>query len=250
MKKSALVLGAVVSFAVYPAAAQTVQVSPPPPDLPPPPPAAAPAAAVPAPAAPPPAQKSFGNAGTLAFAASTSLDVGYHGKSPATGPHVDNFSVVVSPNVQYFVIDGLSLGGVVSVGYGTSAPSSGTVQGSVSGTRFAVGPTVGYDLWLVRGLLSVWPQATFLFESVHTSVEAAPAIGATAAAPPPTTTSNTIMNVGVFVPFLLHPVRHFFFGVGPYFNADVYSKTTSGGTTGNGDENLNVGLAGQIGGWL
>ena len=58
------------------------------------------------------------------------------------------------------------------------------------------------------------------------------------------------MNVGVYVPLLIHPVKHFHFGVGPYFNVDLSSKESSGSTSVDGDKNLRVGVAFEVAGWL
>ena len=58
------------------------------------------------------------------------------------------------------------------------------------------------------------------------------------------------MNVGVFVPLLIHPVKHFHFGVGPYFDIDVSSKESSGNVSVDGDKNMHVGIRAEVAGWL
>jgi hypothetical protein len=179
-------------------------------------------------------EKEFGDQGVIAFGAATSLNFGYRQISPVSGPSNNAIDILVVPEIQYFVINGLSVGGIVTFEW--NKPNTGDAT-----TTIGVGPTVGYNLWLTPESLSLWPQATFSYNNLSTTIS--------------TPTGNvsgslTTMNVGVFVPLLIHPVKHFHFGIGPYFNIDVSSKESAGNTSSDFDKAMNVGIKGEIAGWL
>jgi hypothetical protein len=180
-------------------------------------------------------EKEFGDQGVVAFGAATSLNLGYTQTSPPSGPSSNITNISIVPEIQYFVITGLSVGGIVVFDW--AKPSTGD-----STTTIGIGPTVGYNFWISPGLLSLWPQATFTFNNASTSIPSP--TGGTVSG------SLTTTNVGVFVPLLIHPVKHFHFGVGPYFNIDLSSKESAGGTSVDGDKAMNLGIRGEIAGWL
>jgi hypothetical protein len=186
--------------------------------------------------------KEFGDQGVIAIGAATSLDLSYTSTSPPSGSGSNTIHIGIEPEVQYFVINALSVGGVVAFDWAQASASGGS-SASASTTTFGIGPTVGYNVWLKPSLLSLWPQAEFLFSNVN-----AAASGSGVASIPSTT--NTVMTVGLFVPLLIHPVEHFHFGIGPYFDIDVSSKTSSGSSSADGDKNTVFGLKGEIAGWL
>ena len=138
--------------------------------------------------------------------------------------------------MQYFVAEGISLGGTLLFDW--NKPNQGDAT-----TTFGIGPTVGYNLWLSPGSLSLWPQATFLFETASGPVGTSSTGGTISG-------SLTKMNVGVFVPLLIHPVKHFHFGVGPKFNIDVSNKASSGGASVDLPKDMNIALAFEVAGWL
>ena len=182
-------------------------------------------------------EREFGNPGVIAIGGDTSANVGFTQHTPPNGgSSTNNLDLNLAPNVQYFVAEGISLGGTLLVDW--NKPNQGDAT-----TTFGIGPTVGYNLWLSPGSLSLWPQATFLFETVSgpfgTSSTGASVSG-----------SETRMNVGVFVPLLIHPVKHFHFGVGPKFNIDVSNKASAGGASADLPKDMNIALAFEVAGWL
>jgi hypothetical protein len=236
MKKLALAIVAASAFVAVPSFAQ---VRPEPPrgrvDAPPPPP--------PEPRPEPPTgraeagEREFGNPGVLAFGGTTSAVFAYQNTSPPTGSSTNAIELGLQPDIQYFVIEGLSLGGTINFNW--VHPNQGG-----DSTTFGIGPTVGYNVWITPGSLSLWPQATFSFNNTSLSVPNATGGGTTSA------TLQT-MNVGVMVPLLIHPAKHFHFGVGPFFNIDVSSKETLGSApAADYNKLMNVGLAVDVGGWL
>jgi hypothetical protein len=182
--------------------------------------------------------KEFGDQGVIAIGAATSLDLSFRSTSPPTGNGFNTTQLSIEPEIQYFVIDSLSVGGIAYIDW---SRTSGSGNGpSPSATTFGIGPTVGYNVWLKAGFLSLWPQAEFLFNDVNNSP----------GAPNTPSTTNTVMTVGLFVPLLIHPVEHFHFGVGPYFDIDVSSKTSAGNQSNDADKDTVFGIKGEIAGWL
>jgi hypothetical protein len=234
MKKLALTIGAAAALIAAPAFAQTERPEPPtkrgdaPPEPPRPEPPTGRAEAA--------GEKEFGNPGVLAIGGDTSLNFQYQNDSPPTGSSSNIINLGIAPNVQYFVIEGLSLGGTLVFDW--QHPNQGSDV-----TTFGIGPTVGYNLWLSPGSLSLWPQATFTFNTGSTNVPNPTGTGQVSA-------TLTTMNVGVFVPLLIHPVKHFHFGVGPFFKIDVSSKESIGNNSGDYDKFMNVGIAAEVAGWL
>jgi len=194
--------------------------------------------------------REFGDQGVIAVGAATSLDLSYTSTSPPAGSGSNAINVGIEPEVQYFVINGLSLGGVVVFDW-TQAKDSTAGSSATTVTSFGIGPTVGYNVWITPGTLSLWPQAEFLFTDVSVSGSSTTTTtgGITTTSSTPSN-SGTVMTLGLFVPLLIHPVKHFHFGVGPYLDVDLSSKVSSGGTTTDGDKNTVFGIKAEIAGWL
>lgn len=144
-------------------------------------------------------------------------------------------SFTLAPQVHYFVIDGLSLGGTAIFGY--TKPDQGDAE-----TTYGIGPTIGYNAWLSPGLVSLWPQVTFLYTASTSSQ------GSINGQSLSETTSRA--TIGVFVPFEIHPVKHFNIGIGPTFAYDLSASISSGGQSADTDKLTSFGAAGFIGGWL
>ncbi|HEY8090597.1 MAG TPA: hypothetical protein VIF09_22200, partial [Polyangiaceae bacterium] len=157
MKKLVAVTLGLVTCSLSPVA--FAQDRPAPPELrpaPPPPPEGRPAPPEPRAEA---GEKEFGNPGTIAIGGDTSANIGFTQTTPPNGgSSTNNLDLNLAPNVQYFVAEGISLGGTLLVDW--NKPNQGDAT-----TTFGIGPTVGYNLWLSPGSLSLWPQATFLFET-------------------------------------------------------------------------------------
>lgn len=185
-------------------------------------------------------EKEFGNPGTIAIGGASNLNFGYVNHSnPGGAPSTNDIVLSLLPDVQYFVVEGLSLGGTINFAW--DKPNSGDAV-----TTFGIGPTVGYNLWLSPGSLSLWPQATFLFNNISGTESVTTGTTTVSAS-----ASHQVMNVGVFVPLLIHPVKHFHFGIGPYFDIDVSAKTTIGSAPSTDDtKDMHVGIRAEVAGWL
>ena len=182
-------------------------------------------------------EKEFGNPGVIAIGARTGLELSYTSISRPSGSSTSVTSLSLAPQISYFVIEGLSVGGTFLFGY--SKPKDGD-----SVTTLGLGPAIGYNIWAVPGLLSIWPQAEILYTSASIAVANGGTTGGT------TTATNTRFTLGAFVPLLIHPVKHFHFGIGPFFATDLSSSVSGGGFSGDSSKNTTLGLKGEIGGWL
>jgi hypothetical protein len=179
--------------------------------------------------------KEFGNPGVLAIGAITGLTLAYSNVSPPQGTSNSGLTFALSPQLAYFVTEGLSLGGEVGIAYTKVKDDSVTI--------FSLGPRVGYNAWITPGSLSIWPQIGVNYASTSTSVSNQ--VGGASAS-----FTGSLFTLVAFVPLLIHPAKHFHFGIGPYFTTDVSSSNSSGGTSVDGDKTTTVGIRGEIGGWL
>ena len=101
--------------------------------------------------------------------------------------HGDGTTFAIRPALDYFVVDNLSLGGAVEFDFASGNPDF---------TQFQLAPDIGFEVAL-SDTWSVWPSLSIpiAFPS-HAQAQVA---------------------VQIFVPFLVHPAEHFFFGLGPGF---------------------------------
>ena len=134
----------------------------------------------------------------------------------------------LNPGVDYFVIDNLSIGGEVLFALTGSSrtvhPRNGGADVSAdgpSGTHFGLMPRVGYNIQL-SNLFSIWPRAGFGFQTASFS-GGGEADG-----------SNTVWFAFADVPFLLHPVEHFFLGVGPGITFSLSNSVKRNGVSVDG----------------
>ncbi len=118
------------------------------------------------------------------------------------------------PAADYFVIDGLSVGGFVLFQYESISPPGGGSSANL--TSFGIGPRVGYDIPL-SDQFSFWPRGGFAIESVGVSVPVALTGGGSTTS----TSSTTVFALLLDAPFLFHPAEHFFLGLGPTLTLDL-----------------------------
>jgi hypothetical protein len=183
-------------------------------------------------------------AGTvLSFAGGISAGVGAGVLTPATmldlgGATYSNnggsqVGVGLAPAADYFVIDNLSLGLELLLGYLSYSPPSvpGVTVKSGNLTEYGIAPRVGYNIPLTSSL-SLWPKVFF--------EHAGYSLGGSLAG------YGNVQLLGAYVPVLYHPVPHFYVGLGPNIltelGASPSSSTSSKVTT--------YGIFASIGGWF
>ncbi|MCL2824620.1 MAG: outer membrane beta-barrel protein [Polyangiaceae bacterium] len=103
---------------------------------------------------------------------------------------------VLRPALDYFVIDGLSIGASVTLGYAKVGDADTTIYG--------IGPRVGYA-FTITDQVAFWPKVGL--EYLHMSVDYEGISG-----------SSSSTDLFIFAPFTFAPVDHFFMGIGPHFN--------------------------------
>ena len=156
--------------------------------------------------------RNFGSKGDLAISSDAALEIAHYTPGDVT-------RILLSPAVDWFVIENLSIGAFISWTYVTA--------GDADSNHFAIGPRVGYNIPL-SDRVSIWPKLGFSFSTTSVSTEQ----GATDA---DTTLVETEGNDGValniFVPFMFFPAQHFFAGFGPFLDTDLSgdNKVTSFG---------------------
>jgi len=165
----------------------------------------------------------FGSAGQLALQAD--LQLHFLGYSESNGGPSGS-DVLIQPAADYFLIDHLSLGGVVMF----ELASNGNDQA----TSFGVGPRIGYNIPIVDKL-SFWPDFFLRFDTTSRNNNNG---------------SDTAFTMGVFGPLLFHPVEHFFVGLGPILSTEVTHTFSNNGRSGDAPKLTEYGVMSTIGGWL
>jgi hypothetical protein len=154
----------------------------------------------------------FGSKGELAISSEVGLVISNTSISGASG---STTNVELEPAVDYFVINGLSVGAFVAFDY--TSVSDG------HSSTFGVGPRVGYNFTL-SDLVSVWPKVGLSFEDDSSTANVS-----VAGEPPGTSTSTTVSSthlaINAYVPLMFHPAPHFFAGLGPFLDADLTGNT-------------------------
>jgi hypothetical protein len=177
----------------------------------------------------------FGKAGQIAI--SSDLELSFESRSfkePEGEDPKSLTTIIIAPALDYFVIDGLSVGG--QIGYGRQS------QGDFSSQLIGIGPRVGYNLGLTDNI-SIWPRLHFRYAMISTDVQFTdPVTGESRTEKQ----SGSKMTVGVDAPILFHPVPHFFVGIGPFFSMDLSSKHEDEDST----KDTAFGLATVVGGWF
>ena len=167
----------------------------------------------------------FGLRGQLAISSDAGLSIS---NTSISGQDGSATSLVLRPAVDYFVTDGLSLGGFLGVEYNSAPGGSSTV--------FAIGPRVGYNVPVSRSF-SIWPKIGFSFASTSQEQDDVTMGDVTIEGDDE---SSTSLALNAFVPLMFHPVEHFFLGFGPALDTDL-----------TGDAKATT-LAGRLtlGGWM
>ncbi|HEV3191685.1 MAG TPA: hypothetical protein VGY54_14345, partial [Polyangiaceae bacterium] len=139
----------------------------------------------------------FGGAGQLAISGDMQFAVqgqSYSAPNGQTSPG-STTSALLAPAGDFFVIQGLSVGGQLAYAH---AEFSGAPN-STSADSFGIAPRVGYNIAL-GDTFSVWPKIVFQYQTLSFNNNGG---------------SENSTSIGAFVPFLAHPAKHFFLGLGP-----------------------------------
>jgi hypothetical protein len=165
----------------------------------------------------------FGAKGQWTFSTDATLSL-----ERRTQSHTDaSTAISIFPATDYFVIENLSIGGVIGVGY--------IKAGDAHSTIFRLGPRIGYNIDL-SPLLSLWPKLGISY--AHTTSE--DSVTNASGDEVTDTTKNDAVQLNLFVPVMLHPAPHFFAGFGPFVDTDL-----------NGDNRATTwGLRLTLGGWI
>ena len=183
--------------------------------------------------APPRPVQTFGGPGTLAI--SNDMNLGFFGSSTSEGGG-SSWTFLLAPAADYFVIQGLSLGGQgvyshLHLSTGGNA-AAGTGSTSIDSDTFGIGPRIGYNI-PIGDLLSFWPKVALIFSDTATS-------GA----------SGNTFDIQAYAPLLLHLAPHFFVGLGPQIQTDLTASQSSQGVSNpHPAKTTSYGLYFTIGGW-
>ena len=162
----------------------------------------------------------FGHARQWAFSSDAALSFQRQTTTNVRG--ANSFPAVTSlqfaPAADYFVLENLSVGGVVALTYAKA--------GNGNSLRLSLGPRFGYNFEVSR-LLSIWPKLGFSYAHTKNNGGQRPtAVGA----PSGTLVTNTNANalaISIFIPLLFHPAPHFFAGFGPFTDTDLSGHNRS-----------------------
>ena len=145
----------------------------------------------------------------------------------------------MQPSLDYFVIQNLSLGAVVIIDH-VSTSSGGA---STSSNTYGVFGRVGYNIAL-GDTFSWWPKLGLGYTGFSGSNTPA---GAGAQG----TDSGGALALQVFAPLLVHPINHFFFGLGPFVQTDLTeSASVNSVSEQNPPKVTTYGLLFELGGWM
>jgi hypothetical protein len=160
-----------------------------------------------------PAEK-FSRQGHLAISNDAQFGFTVQGNNAAGS--TTGVAFVVKPAADYFVIDNLSVGGYVRLGFANDAgANSGLNDGG--NTTFGIGARVGYNIPVMQNF-SIWPRAGL---GVNTASRSTTVAGVDVSA------SQTNLTLNLSVPFLVHPVDHYFLGLAPALDVDLTGDVKS-----------------------
>jgi hypothetical protein len=190
------------------------------------------------PPAPSGTRQHFGDQGQLVI--SNDADLSFLGQSTSDNGG-STWTLKVQPAVDYFIIPNLSLGGLVLLAHTSNSPPSqpGVTANSTSTTTYGIGARIGYNIALVDSL-SFWPKLALIYAGSSFD----PGGGAQGS-------SGSAFDVQLYAPLLLHPINHFFIGIGPFVQTDLTSSASAAGQSiQNPPKATEYGLMFDLGGWM
>jgi hypothetical protein len=166
--------------------------------------------------------ESLGTKGQLAIAGDFDLSI-VSESSDAENDDSD-IDIVIAPALDIFLAPNLSVGGQLIFAQED--------QVSFEEQTLGLGARVGYVIGL--GKVSIWPRIGFTF--AHSERELAIA-----------DVTQTTLALNVFAPVLYHPVDHFFLGLGPQLDYDLYADDD---TDAEAAKTTAIGLVSTVGGYF
>lgn len=167
----------------------------------------------------------MGHAGQVAIQGDFLLQFALRSTSAAEGEDPDSVTTIqLGPAADFFVTQGLSLGGQLVFLHQSAGDSSVTGYGAAprAGYFVPLGPRVG-----------LWPGVSLAY--VHSSAD----LGDLGDA------SGYTVFMAARAPILFQPADHFFLGIGPVFQIDLISKIEDEDT----DKSTVFGLQSTVGGY-
>lgn len=154
----------------------------------------------------------FGARGQMAISSDSALTIS---NTTTDGVSGSVTTVILSPAIDFFLLQNFSVGGFVQLNYVSSG-------GDDHSMALGAGPRVGYNFTL-SDLISIWPKAGLSIQDINTTVSV-PSMTM-----PGTSVSTSSSDVGVavnlFIPIMFHPAPHFFAGFGPFLDAGLSGDT-------------------------
>jgi hypothetical protein len=182
----------------------------------------------------------FGDAGDIVFSNELTLAGSWTGFA---GSRARSYGGSLDLGLDYFVAEHVSLGaavtGSLSTSRSTDASTGGTLTSSSNG--WGLSGRFGVDFPLGR-YASVWPRAALGFSKYTVQEDEASRL----------VNAETITAVSLYVPVLVHPATHFFFGFGPSVTRDL-SRGIAAGSSASAPSVQNpsttVAAGAIVGGW-
>jgi hypothetical protein len=173
------------------------------------------------------AGNSLGHAGQIAIQSDFQISFQHESVSAADdGEDPDSSTtIILAPGLDYFVTEGLSIGG--------QAIFQRLSSGDLSVNGVGVAPRLGYFLPL-GPRIGLWPTAALAY--LRTSVDLGELTDSV---------SGYELTAAATVPLLFQPADHFFIGIGPTFSTELISKVEDE----DADKSTRFGLASTVGGY-
>jgi hypothetical protein len=186
----------------------------------------------------PAAGRRFGEAHQVVVTNETGLGASFTSYA-GVGTSVTSLSGTVG--VDYFAVDYVSIGVVLSGGYSRDVgPDATGVSTTVTDKSFGAGVRLGGNLPLGPAV-SLYPRATL-------SLAPAAEDEATRRTSSESTDIDAILTISI--PLLFHVARHFFVGFGPYVTHDLWRPFSSPNGPTMQIQGTTLGAAMLLGGWL
>ncbi len=174
--------------------------------------------------------ESYGDAGVISPAGFVSFGYASYSQPQGGSSSITTFALV--PQVLYFVIDDVAVGGSLSF---SSSNSSGNGFGNSNSHGFGITPMGAYNLRL-SDLMSLQLQGGLQYSTSTTDAGRF-------------STTSSGFSLLLSTPLLFH-FGNFFLGGGPQLDVDITSTQTSRGISSDGPKRTAFSINSVIGGWF